>query len=131
MVDETRTYCNNPHEIAEVFGIEAARSLLIMEIYKTLQQQGLDVDLRFLSIVADAMCFTGEIQAIGRHGVAGRRASVLAKAGFEETVKHLVNAAIRNQKDNLLGPFENLMIGNLVPIGTGRVKLIYHERNKQ
>ncbi len=130
IIDYTKTYCNNPHEIAEVLGIEAARHLLLLEIYKTLQQQGLDVDTRFLSIIADAMCFTGEIQAIGRHGVAGRRESVLAKAGFEETVKHLVNAAIKNQIDKLQGPFENLMIGNLVPIGTGRVKLVYHERNK-
>lgn len=130
-VDEKHTYCNNPHEIKEVLGIEAARSLLLLEIYKTLQQQGLDVNARFLSLVADAMCFSGDIMPIGRYGVAGRKASVLTKAGFEETVKHLVEAGVRNLKDELKGMFENVMIGNIAPVGTGRVEIaLKHGDNK-
>jgi len=131
MVDAYNSYCNNPHEIKEVLGIEAARNLLILEIYKTLQQQGLDVNLRFLSLVADTMCFSGDIMPIGRYGVAGRKVSILARAGFEETVKHLVEAAVKNQKDELKGSFENIMIGNVAPVGTGKVELaIKHERDK-
>jgi len=131
MVDAFNSYCNNPHEIKEVIGIEAARNLLLLEVYKTLQQQGLDVNVRFLSLIADTMCFSGDIMPIGRYGVAGRKASILTRAGFEETVKHLVDAGVRNLKDELKGTFENVMIGNVVPIGTGRVEIsIKHGNNK-
>jgi len=131
MVDALNSYCNNPHEIKEVLGIEAARNLLLLEVYKTLQQQGLDVNVRFLSLIADTMCFSGDIMPIGRYGVAGRKASILTRAGFEETVKHLVDAGVRNLKDELKGTFENVMIGNVVPIGTGRVEIsIKHGNNK-
>lgn len=130
-VDETLTYCNNPHEMKEVFGIEAARNLLILEIYKTLQQQGLDVNVRFLSLVADTMCFSGDIMPIGRYGVAGRKASILARAGFEETTKHLIEAGVKNLKDELKGMFENIMIGNVANVGTGRVEIsLKHGDNK-
>lgn len=130
-VDETLTYSNNPHEVKEVLGIEAARNLLLLEIYKTLQQQGLDVNVRFLSLVADTMCFSGDIMPIGRYGVAGKKASVLARAGFEETTKHLIEAGVKNLKDELKGPFENIMIGNIAKVGTGRVEItIKHGDNK-
>ena len=122
-VDHSRTYSNNPHEIAKVLGIEAARTLIIEEAYKTMQEQGLDVDIRFLSLVADIMTFGGDVKPIGRYGVAGKKESVLARAAFEETTKHLTNAAVKGAKDHLKGLFENLMIGNLVPAGTGKVEI--------
>lgn len=122
-VDATRTYSNNLHEVKEIFGIEAARSLLMIEIYKTLQQQGLDVNPRFLSLIADTMCFSGDVMPIGRYGVAGRKVSILARAGFEETIKHLIDAGVRNLKDSLNGSFENVMIGNVAKVGTGNVEV--------
>lgn len=123
-VDKKRVYSNNPHEVAKVLGIEAARNLIIREAYKTMQEQGLDVDIRFLKLVADIMTFSGKVQPIGRYGVAGKKASVLARAAFEETIKHLVNASVKGSRDNLTGLFENLMVGNLVPVGTGKVEII-------
>ncbi|MEM0480708.1 MAG: DNA-directed RNA polymerase subunit A'' [Candidatus Aenigmatarchaeota archaeon] len=130
-VDETRTISNNPHEVAEVLGIEAARNLLLMEVMKVLQQQGLDVNLRFLFIIADTMTFNGTISPIGRYGVAGRKYSILARAGFEETVKNIVNASVRRAKDELKSSFENLMIGNVVPIGTGAVEITLRENGNR
>jgi DNA-directed RNA polymerase subunit A" len=123
-VDSTRTISNNPLEVAEVLGIEAARNVLLLEIKKVLQQQGLDVNPRFLFIIADTMTFNGTVSPIGRYGVAGGKYSILARAGFEETVKNLVNAAVRKGKDELKGPFENLMIGNVVPVGTGAIEVV-------
>ncbi|OYT42158.1 MAG: DNA-directed RNA polymerase subunit A'', partial [Candidatus Aenigmarchaeota archaeon ex4484_224] len=59
-VDIRKTYTNNIHEVAKVLGIEAARNLIIREASKTLQEQGLDVDLRHLILVADIMTFYGK-----------------------------------------------------------------------
>jgi DNA-directed RNA polymerase subunit A" len=130
-VDSTRTISNNPLEVAEVLGIEAARNVLLMEIKRVLQQQGLDVNLRFLFIIADTMTFNGTVSPIGRYGVAGRKYSILARAGFEETIKNLVNAAVRKGKDDLRGPFENLMIGNVIPSGTGAVEVVLKHGNRE
>jgi DNA-directed RNA polymerase subunit A" len=123
-VDERRTVTNDIHETAKVLGIEAARNLIIGEATKTLQEQGLDVDVRHVMLVSDIMCFSGEVRPIGRYGVAGSKTSILARAAFEETIKHLVRASIRNESDDLNGIFENVMIGQVIPSGTGMFDLI-------
>jgi DNA-directed RNA polymerase subunit A" len=93
-VDSTRTSSNNVHEIAETLGIEAARNALIKEAQEVLGEQGLDVDVRHIMLVADLMTRTGEIRQIGRHGISGEKESVLARAAFEVTVKHLLDASV-------------------------------------
>lgn len=123
-IDFKRSYTNNIHEIANVLGIEAARTILIKEINDTVKQQGLNIDERHISLVADIMTLTGEVKAVGRYGIAGMHSSVLARAGFEETIKHLVKASIRNEVDNFDGIFDNVMINQQVPIGTGMFELI-------
>lgn len=123
-VDERKTYTNNIHEVANVFGIEAARNVIIREALKTMQEQALDIDVRYVMLVADIMTFGGDVSSIGRYGVAGAKTSILARAAFEETIKHLVRASIRNEIDNLQGIFENVMIGQIIPAGTGMIELV-------
>jgi DNA-directed RNA polymerase subunit A" len=67
-VDPKRTYSNDLHEVEEVLGIEAARSLVAQEIKRVLDEQGLDVDTRHMYLVADAMTWSGRLKPIGRHG---------------------------------------------------------------
>ncbi len=45
--------------------------------------------------------------------------SFLSAASFQETTKALTDAAIRGKMDYLLGLKENVIIGNLIPAGTG------------
>jgi DNA-directed RNA polymerase subunit A" len=123
-VNENKTISNNIYEVYEVFGIEAARNVIIREAYKTMQEQGLDVDIRYLLLLADVMTWSGEISSIGRYGVAGAKASVLSRAAFEETIKHLIRASIRNEVDEFKGLFENVMVGQPAPVGTGMFELI-------
>ncbi|ADC70331.1 DNA-directed RNA polymerase, subunit A'' [Methanocaldococcus sp. FS406-22] len=122
-VDTTRTITNNIIEIQEVLGIEAARNAIINEMRNTLEQQGLEVDIRHLMLVADMMTADGEVKPIGRHGVAGEKGSVLARAAFEETVKHLYAAAERGDVDKLKGVIENVIVGKPIYLGTGCVEL--------
>ena len=124
-VDYRRTVSNNIHEIAEVLGIEAARAMIIREMKRVLDEQGLDVDVRHIMLVADAMTFNGRVRQVGRHGVAGEKPSALARAAFEVTVKHLVDAAVRGEVDELKGVVENVVVGSrIVPVGTGIVRLL-------
>ena len=122
-VDPTRTRTNNIWEIADVLGIEAARNAIIEEIVNTMREQGLEVDIRHIMLVADMMTLDGVIRPIGRHGIVGEKSSVLARAAFEITTQHLFEAAERGETDPLNGVVENVLIGQPVPVGTGIVKL--------
>jgi DNA-directed RNA polymerase beta' subunit len=123
-IDITRSYTNNILEISQVLGIEAARSAIIKETKNTMKQQGLDIDDRHIILVSDIMTFSGEIKPIGRYGVAGMKPSVLTRAGFEETIKHLVKASVRHDEDTFDAIFDNVMINQQIPVGTGMFELI-------
>ncbi len=49
------------------------------------------------------------------------RKSFMAAASFQNTTKVLINSAIRGVVDNLVGLKENVIIGRLIPAGTGFV----------
>ncbi len=122
-VDASQTTTNNVHEIANTLGIEAARNALIHEAESVLEEQGLDVDVRHVMLVADIMTSTGEVQQIGRHGISGKKSSILARAAFEITVPNIINASVTGESDPLDGVTENVIVGQSIPIGTGLVEL--------
>ncbi len=130
-VDTSRTSTNNIHEIAKTLGIEASRNALVNEAKGVLEDQGLDVDVRHVMLVADMMTTTGDVQQIGRHGISGKKASVLARAAFEITVPNIVEAAVKGESDPLAGVTENVIVGQSIPIGTGLVELYMSTFEKQ
>ncbi len=130
-VDTSRTTTNNIHEIAKTLGVEASRNALVNEAKGVLEDQGLDVDVRHVMLVADMMTTTGDVQQIGRHGISGKKASVLARAAFEITVPNIVEAAVKGESDPLAGVTENVIVGQSIPIGTGLVELYMSTFEKQ
>lgn len=122
-VDPQRSTTNHIHEIATTLGIEAARNAILIEAAKVMDKQGLDLDKRHLMLVADLMTFSGDIRQIGRHGISGENSSVLVRAAFEVTVKHLLEASIQGEADELVGIIENVMVGQEIALGTGAVDL--------
>jgi len=131
MVDRSRTVTNSIQEICDVLGIEAARNSIIKEAHHTLSEQGLNVDIRHIMLVADLMTNDGDVRAIGRHGISGKKSSVLARAAFEITSAHLLHAAIVGEVDNLDGVAENIIVGQPVTLGTGAVKLVYTPKGRK
>jgi len=124
-VDRKRTTTNSIQEIYDVLGVEAARNSIIHEASRTLGEQGLTVDIRHIMLVADLMTNDGDVKAIGRHGISGRKSSVLARAAFEITATHLLHAALTGETDDLDGVAENIIVGQPVTLGTGAVNLVY------
>ncbi|PKL67629.1 MAG: DNA-directed RNA polymerase subunit A'' [Methanobacteriales archaeon HGW-Methanobacteriales-1] len=127
-VDKVRTTTNDIHEVEKVLGIEAGRNAIIHEAQRTMDEQGLTVDVRHIMLVADMMSADGSIKSIGRHGISGEKASVLARASFEETGKHLLRASIRGEIDHLTGIIENIIIGQPIPLGTGSVGVLMKQK---
>jgi DNA-directed RNA polymerase subunit A" len=123
-VDGVRTTSNNLIEINKVLGIEAARQAVINEVNFVLQEQGVDVDIRHIMLVADLMSMSGEVKGITRHGITSQKTSVLARASFEIPLKHLIDASIVGETDKLTSVVENVMINQPVPVGTGLPGLV-------
>ena len=122
-IDTSRSTTNNVYEIWQTLGIEASRTALVKEITNTLEEQGLEVDMRHIMLVADLMTSKGYLQQIGRHGIAGTKTSVLARAAFEITVPTIAKASLEGQVESLRGVTENVIVGATVPVGTGMVNI--------
>jgi DNA-directed RNA polymerase subunit A" len=118
-VDKTKTTTNDLHEIAEVLGIEAARNAIIEELKKTIEGQGLDINIRHLKLVSDAMTAAGEVKGSTRMGIISQKSSILARASFETPIKHFVNATLKSTKDELSSVIENIILNQPIPVGTG------------
>ncbi len=122
-IDKWHLYSNDIFEVFKVYGIEAARNLIAYELADVIAEEGFTVSFRHIALVADAMTHTGMIRSVGRHGVAGEKESVFARAAYEETVKHFTNASVFGERDTLKGVAENILIGKQIGLGTGKIKL--------
>jgi DNA-directed RNA polymerase subunit A" len=122
-VDSTRTTSNHLFEVKRVLGIEALRRKIIDEVNETLEKQGIGIDDRHIMLLADMMTREGELQGTTRYGLVGDKDSLLARAVFEETKKHLREGTLRGESDPIEGVVENIVTGQPVPVGTGAVDL--------
>lgn len=122
-VDSARTMTNDVFETAEVLGIEAARATIINEVFKVIENQGLNIDKRHIMLVADMMTSNGAVKGITRYGIISEKSSVLARMSFETPIKHIIQAAMLGEVDHLTSVVENVMINQYIPVGTGLSKL--------
>ena len=123
-VDSTRTISNNIFKIEELLGIEATRQSIINEIFAVIDSQGLNVDIRHIMLVSDIITMTGNVRGINRYGVVKDKPSVLARASFETPIKHLISAGLAGSEDPLNSVIENVMMNQVVPLGTGLPGLV-------
>ncbi len=129
-VDAARTTTNDIFMMAEVLGIEAARQNIMNEAINVVQQQGLDINIRHMMLLGDAMTNSGKIKGVTRSGITSEKESVLARASFETPIKHIVNASLIGEVDRLNSVIENVMVNQAVPLGTGLPDLIARMRSK-
>ncbi len=118
-VDRDRVMSNDIHDTSKVLGIEAARATIVHEISKVLESQGLDINIRHLKLIADAMTSSGVVKGVTRMGIISEKASILARATFETPDKQFVTATIQGGKDELKSVIENILLNQPVPVGTG------------
>ncbi|KAI1298257.1 DNA-directed RNA polymerase II largest subunit [Xylaria venustula] len=122
-VDATRTTSNDLWQTVEVFGIEAARGSLLNELRRVLAFDGSYVNERHLSLLVDVMTYRGSIAAVTRHGINRADTGALMRCSFEETVEILLEAASLGELDDCRGISENVMLGQLAPMGTGHFQV--------
>jgi DNA-directed RNA polymerase subunit A" len=130
-VDTKRVTTNSISEIENLFGIEAAREAVIREMLKVLKDQGIALDLRHVILVSDAMTMSGYVLGVSRYGIVKEKPSVLARASFETPIRHIINAAMVGEVDQLNSVIENVMINQPVPLGTGLPTVVVKSSDKK
>lgn len=123
-VDKVRTLSNDVNEVQNFLGIEAARQTIIREINKVLSTQGIPIDQRHIILLADTMTSSGQVLGVNRYGIVKEKPSVLARASFETPIKHVINASLIGEVDELRSVIENVMLNQPVPTGTGLPGLV-------
>ena len=127
-VDATTTVTNDVVEIMTVLGIEACRQALFNEIRNVISFDGSYVNYRHLAILVDVMTFRGYLTAVTRHGINRVDSGPLMRSSFEETAEILLDAAVFAEADPMRGVSDNVLMGQLAPIGTGAFDLLADER---
>jgi DNA-directed RNA polymerase II subunit RPB1 len=123
-VDLTRTYCNDIISTYEMFGIDAARNLIIKEITSVFAENGSAVNHQHVSIFGDLMTNVGSLTSVDRHGLNKLDTDPLARASFEKTVEQLITAAVFNEVDHMKSVSSRIMAGLCIKGGTGLCNLI-------
>ncbi|ORY35600.1 putative DNA-directed RNA polymerase II largest subunit [Naematelia encephala] len=118
-VDPERTYSNNCFEVYQTLGIEAGRNALFKELFGVIEMGGSYVNYRHMALLCDLMCNKGHLMSITRHGINRTDAGALSRCSFEETVEILLEAAAVGDVDDCRGVAENVLLGQMAPMGTG------------
>lgn len=127
-VDAHRTYSNSFVEILGVLGIEATRTALFRELSKVIEFDGSYVNYRHMALLVDVMTSRGHLMAITRHGINRADTGALMRCSFEETVEILLEAAATAELDDCRGVSENIMLGQMAPLGTGAFEVYLDDK---
>ncbi|WP_349409118.1 DNA-directed RNA polymerase subunit beta' [Pseudalkalibacillus sp. SCS-8] len=109
----------------EVMVRQMMRKIRVIEAGDTSVLPGSLIDINQFTDVNTNVLLQGGQPATGRPILLGitkaslETESFLSAASFQETTRVLTDAAIKGKRDELLGLKENVIIGKLVPAGTG------------
>ncbi|SFC99045.1 DNA-directed RNA polymerase subunit beta' [Bacillus sp. OV322] len=112
----------------EVMVRQMLRKVRVIDAGDTDVLPGTLLDVHQFTQANTAALLSGKIPATGRPVLLGitkaslETDSFLSAASFQETTRVLTDAAIKGKRDELLGLKENVIIGKLVPAGTGMLR---------
>jgi DNA-directed RNA polymerase beta' subunit len=121
-INLSRTACNDIETMYRLYGIEAARQTLLNEFMTTFGSD--TINHNHMSVLIDMMTHTGNITSIDRHGLGKLDSDVFTRASFEKTMDHFINAAIFNEKDTTNSVSSRILLGKVIPGGTGSFELL-------
>ncbi|KAI0451840.1 hypothetical protein F5B21DRAFT_485778 [Xylaria acuta] len=109
---------NDIAAVLRVYGVEAARQSIILELGGVFGGHGISVDNRHLNLIADYMTRNGGFTPFNRNGLKGN-VSPFTKMSFETTLSFLKDALLDGDWDDLTTPSSRIVMGRLGKIGTG------------
>jgi DNA-directed RNA polymerase II subunit RPB1 len=123
-VDELKSFSNDVNEIYSLLGIEATRNHLIGQMVEVFDEY---INMRHINLLCEVMTCRGSLVSIDRHGINSGDTGPLAKCSFEDTTDQLIKAGIFGERDKLQGVSSNIMMGQIIPAGTGLCDILLDE----
>ncbi|KAF7373700.1 Beta and beta-prime subunits of DNA dependent RNA-polymerase [Mycena sanguinolenta] len=128
-VNFKQTYSNSCIEIFNALGIEAAHAAILRELRSVTEFDGSYMNHRHLALLCDLMTHWRTLMVITHHGINRTDTGALMRYSFEETVEILMEAAAVGEKDDCHGVAENVMFGQMAPMGTDSFEVVLDSRD--
>jgi hypothetical protein len=123
-VNKRFTYSNNVNEIYEIFGIEAARNMLLREFAHTLVSDGsIPIDPRHIAMVVEFQTNQGLLNPATYIGIQRQPTGPLSKASFERSMNTFFSGALYSRPEPVTNISTSIMTGRPARIGPGIVEL--------
>lgn len=116
-VDLLRTCSNDIYWIYTTLGISAVETYLVKEINSVLGEEGININVQHINLIAANMTHTGEIRANKYTGLRDN-VSVIRKATFQQGTETFARAAADNVVDKVSDVSSQILMGKLPSIGT-------------
>ncbi|CDF38098.1 unnamed protein product [Chondrus crispus] len=123
LIDFNRLLTNDMHGILERYGVEALRQSLIQELRAVFKANGIPVDIRHLSLIADYMTNEGSYRGFNRQSM-NSTPSPFQKMTFETSIKFLTESALNGTYDDMKSPSAAVAMGQVYEGGTGSFELM-------
>lgn len=117
-VDQRFTISNKPFEVLEIYGIVAARRVMLEELYLAYDSSGREnpeFSVRHFSMLADFVCHTGVVRPISNLLIQAR--STLSKSTFSRQFNTLVAPAIHGVDEPIGDVSAAIMVAARAKIG--------------
>ncbi|XP_045123262.1 DNA-directed RNA polymerase I subunit RPA1-like isoform X2 [Portunus trituberculatus] len=123
LLDVNHLYTNNIHQVAQMYGIEAAQRSIIRELRAVQSAYDIKVDFRHLTLLADYFTCEGVYKACSRQAMASS-ISPIQKMSFETCTQFLKSAVLRGEKDRMESPSASIAFGQPIRLGTNAMQLL-------
>jgi len=129
-VDPQYTFSNNPHEILNCLGIEAARNFLLMEINRVFLAEGSYIDPSHITLLVDYITNRGFLTPTTFTGIGNQSEGAFARAGYERSMEVLYSSATSSGYESAEHTSTAVYFGRIPRMGSklSEVKLTDQER---
>lgn len=130
-VNIDRTICWNANVVLRTLGIEAAYNVIVRDMYDVIINNGANLGVQHIFLVARAMTYTGNITGITSRGALSQKRGAYANAAFELPIDMFINAATYGHVDKIKAISACIYMGSKCGVGTGGVRIVKNKKKLQ
>ena len=126
-VDPYYTYSNDFYETSSILGIEATRTLLMMELKNVLVREEY-INMRHISLLVDVMTNLGRLTPISFYGAMRFGQGALSLATNQQSMKVFTGSTAFGKRETVDSVSASVMLGKKAKIGTGFIDILTKDK---
>lgn len=130
-VNIDRTICWNANVALRTLGIEAAYNVIVRDMYDVIVNNGANLGVQHIFLIARAMTYTGNITGITSRGALSQKRGAYANAAFELPIDMFISAATYGHVDKIKAISACIYMGTRCGVGTGGVRIVKNKKKLQ